>query len=192
MHTICVLAQTDSPTDNNDFTSTFITPTEDDFLVPELRKRFNYPSKLETDHDELMTQSNKVKKIVENLKAGDKVDELLKEWKAYEDITLPHLKEEEEIGLPLYRAYFSQKEGGALEQAIVKRISKFEMGSFIHFFGTDEFRSRFMAQAKIPFFVWYLEFSAMHKVFVDRWVKNVEAIKTGVEPKADAPSCVIL
>jgi len=163
-------------------------------MAPALKERFNYPSKLESDHEGLMNQANKVKKIVENLSAGDSIDELLREWKVYEDIVLPHLKEEEEIGLPLYHAYFTQEEGNAMEQAIIKRITKFEMGSFIYFCGIEKFRQKFMPQAKIPFFVWCLEFSGMHSLFVREWIKNVDALKTGVEPKAASSdwSCTIL
>eukprot|EP00977_Amphora_coffeiformis_P019284 scaffold7112_cov155-Amphora_coffeaeformis.AAC.7 len=163
-------------------------------MTPALKERFMYPKKLESDHEELMDQLNKVKKIVENLSTGDMIDDLLREWKMYEGIVGPHLKEEEEIGLPLYHAYFTQEEGNVMEQAIIKRISKFEMGSFIYFCGIQEFRDKFMPQAKIPFFVWYLEFSGMHSLFVNEWVKNVEAVKTGVEPTADAAgwSCTII
>ena len=163
-------------------------------MTPALRERFKYPKKLESDHGNLMNQANKVKQIVENLSAGDAIDELLREWKVYEDIVAPHFKGEEEIGLPLYRAYFTQEEGNVLEQSIIKRISKFEMGSFIYFCGTQEFRKKFMPQAKIPFFVWYLEFSGMYSHFMNEWVKNVEAVKTGVEPAAATSdwSCTIL
>jgi hypothetical protein len=51
----------------------------------------------------------------------------------YEDIVLPHLKEEEEIGLLLFRAYFSPIEARAIIEQIVKKTPSTEMGSFIYF-----------------------------------------------------------
>ena len=161
-------------------------------MVPEVKKRFKYPKKLEADHDALMDQCHKVKKMVESLSAGDKIDALLKEWKVYENVTVPHLKEEEEIGLPLFHAYFTQEEGNEIEKGIIARVTKFEMGSFIYFCGVEEFRQKFMVQAHIPWFVWYLEFSSMHSIFVTEWVKTMEALTTGVEPTAASYGCEIL
>ena len=48
--------------------------------------------------------------------------------------------------------------------------------------GEDRFRSEFMKQEKIPFFVWYLVFGGALKLYEKEIVAPAEAIKAGVEP----------
>lgn len=94
---------------------------EDDLLTPYLETRINYPEKLTSDHTELVAKLDSVDSIVKSLgqKEGDTVTVIVKEMTAYQDIMLPHLKEEEDMGLPLARAYFDMEEIGAVIQKIL-------------------------------------------------------------------------
>lgn len=96
---------------------------EDALITPYLETRVNYPEKLTTDHTELVAKLDRVDSVVESLgqKEGDTVAELTKEMKEYQVLMLPHLQEEEEMGLPLCRAYFDNKEMGKVIQKIVAK-----------------------------------------------------------------------
>lgn len=149
--------------------------------------------KLVTDHNGLVTKLNNCKRAVEALKVGGTVDELIKVFQDYQAYMLPHLQEEEEVGLPLTRAYYAPAEFAVIIQKIIKNSPKIEMGSFIHACGVDYFRNKFMPQEGIPFFVWYLEFSSCYALFVKINVKNIEALKSGKEPEPESSSfCNIL
>lgn len=96
---------------------------EDNLMVPYLKERVNYPEKLTADHTELVDKLNTIDSIVKGLgssKEEETVDELLKEMKELTGIMLPHLKEEEEQGLPLARAYFEPEEIARVVQKILK------------------------------------------------------------------------
>lgn len=105
---------------------------EDSLFTPYLETRINYPEKLTSDHTELVEKLERVGSMVESLgqKEGDSVSELLKEMKEYQAIMLPHLREEEEQGLPLSRAYFTPEEIGAITQKIVRSIPKVSKSRF--------------------------------------------------------------
>jgi hypothetical protein len=105
---------------------------------------------------------------------------------------LPHLQEEEDVGLPLYRAYFTQQDAAPLIKELVDNSPKYELGSIIYFDGVERFRTVFMPQESIPFFVWYIAFSAKYKSFVKDVVEPVTALRKGEEPKAEGLSCVVL
>jgi hypothetical protein len=115
------------------------------------------------------------------------VDSILEQLKLYQSQMIPHLKEEEDIALPLMRAYFSPKDMKPLVDQIVKRTTKVEMGAFIYFCGETKFRQQFMPQEGIPFFVWYIQFGSQYKYYVNTTIKGLNAIKSG-QPPAPAPA----
>jgi hypothetical protein len=160
---------------------------EDEIFVPEVRKFFIYPDKLETDHVGLVKKLNEVDAKVKALKAGDTVDDVLNEWTEYESMMRPHLQEEEDIGLPLLRAYMTQKEVAPIIQKIVAKTTPMELGSMIHFMGAEKCRKEFMPQEGIPFFVWFLAFKGKYNKFLKMYWQHIEALKSGVEPKASSP-----
>jgi hemerythrin-like domain-containing protein len=166
---------------------------EDDIVVPECRKRFLYPEKLETDHEILVKKIETIKGIMLGLDVGSKVDNLLHEWIEYQDMMLPHLLEEEEVGLPLFRSYFEPKAAAKITQKIARQASRLEMGSFVYFLGTEKFRSMFMKNEGIPDFVWFIMFKRSHKIFVQQFITNVEALTSGTAPtEPKCGSCNIL
>jgi hemerythrin-like domain-containing protein len=158
---------------------------EDDLFVPFFKERFHYPDKCVADHEELVNQLNRVDELIKSLgkQEGDSVDQLLKEMKHYQEIMLPHLKQEEDECLPLQRAYFTPKEIGVFLQKILSESPKAELGSFVKCMGADNFRNIFMKQEGIPCFVWYLQFSGCLKAFEKEFTKPIDALISGEKPK---------
>jgi hemerythrin-like domain-containing protein len=157
---------------------------EDDLFTPELKKRFHYPEKLTSDHTGLVSMLESIEKNFHNLQPGDKVDAALSEWAKYQEYMIPHLAEEEEIGLPLFRAYFTPADASPLIMKLVQHSPKEETGSLIYFCGPEYWRNEFMAQEKIPWFVWYLDFRSKYNLFKKVFAGNLESVKAGKEPKS--------
>ena len=111
------------------------------------------------------------------------VDDILNEWIEYESMMQHHLQEEEDIGLPLLRAYMTPKEVAPIIQKIMAKSPPIETGSTIHFMGVERWRKEFMPQEGIPFFVWYLVFRGKYRTFLKIYWLHIEALKSGVEPK---------
>ena len=120
--------------------------------------------------------------MVGSLKKNDKIDDLLQNWIEYENMMLPHLLEEEEIGLPLFRAYFDPKSASEVTFKILNQASRLELGSFIYFMGEETFRKDVMIRENIPCIAWHLQFKKALKVFVREFIDNVEALRVGKEP----------
>ena len=101
---------------------------EDGILTPQLNKRINYPAKLTDDHDGIVKQLETLKKLVTGLKPGDdsevSMKALLGEWKNYSSHLREHLQEEEDVGLPLMRAYFLPDEYAKITEEIIKGAPK--------------------------------------------------------------------
>lgn len=108
---------------------------------------------------------------------------LMEAFVKYDGHMQPHLREEEESGLELMRAYFIPKEIDPMVQKIVAKGPKIEMGSIIyHMGGKKPMMEGFMPQQGIPFFVWYLEFSGRLKYYEDNVLKFMNALKSGEAP----------
>lgn len=159
---------------------------EDDILAPKVAERVVYPKKLTADHDGIVEAMEDIKKQINDLKAGDEVSTtmpaLLNKWTSYRKELEEHLMEEEEMGLPLVRAYFTPKEYGKMTQEIIANEGKLEMGSFVYHMGAHRMRGEFMKQEGIPFFVWYLVFRGGLKLYEKQVMVHAEALKSGMEP----------
>ena len=94
----------------------------------------------------------------------------------------PHLKEEEDIAVPLMRAYFTKEDLRPLIMKLIKKGADYEMGSFIHTFTPEAFRKDFMVQEGIPFFIWYIDFRFQYRCFAKDFVKNIDHLKRGTAP----------
>jgi len=105
----------------------------------------------------------------------------LQNWIEYKNMMLPHLLEEEEIGLPLFRAYFDPKSASEVTYKILKQASRLELGSFIYFMGEETFRKDVMIRDNIPSIAWHLQFKKALKLFVTEFIDNVEALRVGKE-----------
>jgi hypothetical protein len=131
---------------------------------------------------------NKVGECMDQLKEGatsTKLHDLSESFDLYQAVVLPHLQEEEEIGLLLARAYFTPQEIGKIVGEIMKNALDVEMGSFMYFQGVARFRKVFMPQEGIPFFVWFLAFKKQYASFLREFVDHSDAIKNGTPPKKE-------
>jgi hypothetical protein len=139
---------------------------------------------VEEEHKDFVAKLEKLEPLIKELKEGGTVDTLLATWIDYEDNMKPHLVYEEEQGLPLMRAYFTPKEIEPIVQKIVMAGPKHEMGAICYWIGPEYMRNEFMPQEGIPFFVWYIDFQFKLNAYKEVFVKNVDAVKEGIEPPA--------
>merc|ERR1711998_217028 len=122
---------------------------EDDIFNPALRARVQYPEKL-------VALMERIAEAVAALKVSSSVTALAALWSEYEEHMLPHLHEEEMVGLPLARAYFTPAEIDAITIQFIKKGSPISMGSFFHVMGSKKEVMAFGRENHIPFFVWHI------------------------------------
>ncbi|GKY98741.1 hypothetical protein MPSEU_000830400 [Mayamaea pseudoterrestris] len=156
---------------------------EDEIMTPFITTRAKYPDRLTEDHDGIVKQLRLLESMIMALKVSDNVEKLLKEFIAYEEDLLPHLAEEEEIGLPLMRAYFTPEDLKPAIARIVKQSTKLELGSLVGAAGEDYIRNTFMPNEGIPFFVWHIDFYWKYRLFRKQFSNNVQALVEGQEQK---------
>lgn len=155
---------------------------EDDVFNPALRKRVVYPDKLEADHVQLVALMDQIEALAKSLNIGDTVGPLTDLWSRYTALMLPHLHEEEVVGLPLARAYFSPKEIGKIVESFMKEGDPVSMGGFVHAMGSKQVALGFMAEAGIPTFVWYLPkvgFKALRTLYRKKMQSHVDSLMAG-------------
>jgi hypothetical protein len=88
--------------------------------------------------------------------------------------------EEEQVSLPLLRAYFTPAEVAPVIQQILKKESKANLGSFFHHIPGGKLGvMAFMKQEGIPAFVWYLEFKAARAAYRCERESMLEALLRG-------------
>ena len=83
------------------------------------------------DHKGLEKVMDKLAEMMRNVKEGGYVADLLAQMVVYEELSLPHFKQEEVECLPLMRAYFTPQEIAPQTQKIINNGPKVEGGSFI-------------------------------------------------------------
>jgi hypothetical protein len=155
---------------------------EDAIFNPFLRTRVNYPDKLEVDHVTLVAHMEAIEGAVAHLAVGDNLAELGKMWQRYEDLMLPHLHEEEVVGLPLARAFFTPQEIGKVVSSFISKGDPISLGSFIHCMGHKKDVNAFMSQEGIPGFVWYLPgkgFKSLRTLYRKKMVSHIDSLVAG-------------
>jgi len=161
---------------------------EDAILSPVLKGRFAYPPKLEDDHTMIITNIHSLEKRIKVFKPEDGTEGLraiVHAFEVYEKSLLPHLIEEEKVGLLLMRAYFTQDEIRPVIAKILSRAQKMEpftLGLMIDSLGEDYIRNTMMKNEGIPFFVWYLVFIKQWKKFQREVLVFYVALETNVMP----------
>lgn len=165
---------------------------EDDLFAPFCRERFHWPEKTEADHQDIIKKFDEIEGVIKALKEGDTVDDLVRVWDEYKSILFPHFREEEDVSLPLMRAYFTREDVAPKVQEIVSKGPKEEMGAIIYYTGEDTIRNEFMVQEGIPSFVWYIDFKGKLSFYKSTQIARLDALKSGVEPVPSSCSCNIL
>mmetsp|Transcript_16207 Transcript_16207/g.25903 ORF Transcript_16207/g.25903 Transcript_16207/m.25903 type:complete len:273 (-) Transcript_16207:74-892(-) len=172
---------------------------EDEIMTPEMATRINLPAKLTTDHQGLISRMEALKVLFSNL---TNAKELFLAWSEYQVSMLPHLFEEEQIALPLLRAFFTPAEAAALVGKILKVGKPAALGSFFYWMGSSDpnaahtdfvtdlsikaAATTFMAQEGIPWFVWHLEFKGYIQAYQDAMVNHAVALFCGEPPAMPA------
>ena len=151
-------------------------------FTPMLKEKVNYPEKLEADHDALLKMMAGVDSAVAALAAGGDVAALVTVFDPYRKTMEAHLKEEEEICVPLMFAYFEPGYVGKKVQEIMKTMDKTLMGSFVHHQGSQKECQVFMKQEGIPFFVWYLDFKACRAKYRAAMETKIQALLARAAP----------
>ena len=131
---------------------------EDDLFTPFMQTRIKLPEKLTTDHVALVSLLKAVMAIVEGPLVTTAA--LATAFAKYSKLLFAHLKEEEEIALPLLRAYFTPEEVAPKTQEILSQLPPHMLGGFFYHLdgqgGSKKAINQFMAQEGIPFFVYYV------------------------------------
>jgi len=155
---------------------------EDDIFNPVLRTRIVYPAKLEADHVDLVAAMDAIAAHVATLAPGATLAGLRTLWLHYESIMLPHLFEEEQIGLPLARAYFTPAEIDKVTQIFLKKGDPVSLGSFVHVMGHKADAQRFMSENGIPAFVWHLPgkgFKSLRTLYRNKMQTHIDSLLAG-------------
>jgi hemerythrin-like domain-containing protein len=157
---------------------------EEELLIPMLKERVDLPDKLEKDHEQILKLMSLVDEEVAKIStgAGSKLAPVLQAFDKYDLDMKNHLTEEEDICVPLMRAYFEPEYIGPKIADIMKEMDKTEMGAFVHHQGSQAEFQKFMAQEDIPFFVWYLEFKACRTMYRKKMETLVQRVLTGAQP----------
>jgi len=102
---------------------------EDGIVTPWLSKRVLLPERLTSDHGLISAHEG----VVDALFASSfNAKQLEGVWAQYENIMLPHLIEEEQMALPLVRAYFTPAEYKAITNKIIAASGKAPLGAFFY------------------------------------------------------------
>jgi len=155
---------------------------EDDLFNPVIRTRVLYPEKLEADHVMLVECMEAIAAAVSKLAAGDSLVGLRLLWERYEAFMLPHLHEEEQVGLPLVRAYFTPAEIDKLVGQILKASDPVSLGSFVHVMGHKADAQQFMRENGIPSFVWHIPgkgFKALRTLYRVKMQSHIDSLLAG-------------
>jgi len=160
---------------------------EDDVLNPVLRTRIAYPEKLEADHVELVAAMDAIGACVKALSQGDSLAGLRALWARYESLMLPHLHEEEQVGLPLVRAYFTPAEIEKIVATFMKGGDPVSLGSFVHVMGHKKDAQQFMKENGIPPFVWHIPgkgFKALRTLYRTKQQVHIDSLLAGEPVKS--------
>jgi len=171
---------------------------EDDKFTPWMQTRIRLPEKLTTAHAELNQIIDNLSVSFEQLSPGSSTaSAVCKQWTDYESFMLPHLHEEEQVSLPLLRAFFTQEEAGKKVGEILSKSPPLALGAFWYWLngkaGDKKTIMAFMAQEGIPYFVYYIAFKKQLTMYTQQFVEPMMALQNDVDwsPK-ESSSCAIL
>lgn len=155
---------------------------EDDMFTPMLKEKVNYPAKLEADHDALVALAKAVTLEVGALEGGGSLTAVTSVFETYHATMKAHLKEEEELCVPLIRAFFDPKYVGAKVQEIMQAMDPIALGAFVHYQGSKAELGPFLKQEGIPFFVWYIQFKGARAQYRAQMETQIQALLTKTPP----------
>ena len=90
--------------------------------------------------------------------------------------------EEEQVGLPLARAYFTPQEVEKVTSQFIKSGDPVSLGSFVHVMGHKSDAQRFMAENGIPSFVWHIPgkgFKSLRTLYRTKMQTHIDSLLAG-------------
>lgn len=149
---------------------------EDDIATPYLATRFQVPEKIGADHKEMEALLEKFEGETRKLLAATNLEVQMRllpgakeAFAGFNRLCQEHLKEEEDIALPLMRKHFSHSE---IKKHVVAKITRSMDGESVGVFlrpMTKEQRRAFAKQEGIPFFVRWILFRQAAKYQRNVW-----------------------
>ncbi|GAB4815213.1 hypothetical protein N2152v2_002259 [Parachlorella kessleri] len=138
---------------------------EDDIVTPYLATRCQMPDKISADHKEMEVLLVKFEGEARKLLAATNLEVQMRlllgtkeAFVAFHQLSLEHLREEEEGALPLMRKHFTHSE---IKKNLVAKISRSMTGEDVGVFlrpMTKEQRRAFAKREGIPFFIRWILF----------------------------------
>ena len=155
---------------------------EDDIMNPFLRTRIKYPEKLKADYKGIKQIMDKLKTAFQGFSDVNNIQPL---WSEYKEILFPHLKEAEQVALPLIRDYFEPKKINRIVEKMIQSMSKLELGSFFHHTDTGSKHNNnnleFIKQEGIPFFVSHIDFKKSRTLYRKEIESVIESLLRGTK-----------
>merc|ERR1712159_652580 len=90
--------------------------------------------------------------------------------------------EEEQVGLPLARAYFTPTEIDKVTAQFLKKGDPIALGSFVHVMGHKKDAQVFMRENSIPGFVWHIPakgFKALRTLYRTKQQVHIDSLLAG-------------
>lgn len=155
------------------------------------------PDKMSADHVTLMATMDAVSGLIKSLKPGRSLQEdttafitLQKRFEVLHNMMCEHLKEEEDIGLPLMRKQITHKQFKPVEKKIVASASAELLGWFLRSFKDDADRKRWMSKvAGIPAPVQYLVMLPAARKFRNNVARLILEVRAGEQLPKEHSGC---
>ena len=117
------------------------------------------------------------------------VQSLAQAFEPYATHMCAHLKAEEDVAIPVMRAYFTEDEFKATGAQMGSKGG--HAGSFVYYITEEKFRNEIMPRWRIPFFVWYLAFGPALKEYEQSVIAKRQALEANQLPKVGPLDCIV-
>mmetsp|Transcript_15936 Transcript_15936/g.22472 ORF Transcript_15936/g.22472 Transcript_15936/m.22472 type:complete len:583 (-) Transcript_15936:92-1840(-) len=147
-----------------------------DFYIPRLAKRFHYPKEVQNAHDVYIGNLQTISHTIENLKPGDSLEKLHKEWTTYENNVISNNRLQELFIPILYHAYFSPKDVADIASRMSQMASSTYLGATIYFIGVEKLRRVVLPRKNLPPVAWNLNLKKHYDGYMENTVAHLDAL----------------
>jgi hypothetical protein len=147
---------------------------EDKIVKAFIQQRFAYPDFMEMDHVQIERHLNIISGLIRWLasaRSNDErkeiIDRLQKVFQRYvHQNLLAHLEAEEEIGIPLTRAFFTPKEVQRMTNRLARNGPRVETGAIVHYVGVTKLnRAMQLQKAPLRRLMWIFILNPRHRYY---------------------------
>jgi len=154
--------------------------------IPFLETRICLPKIMKVSLDDYIEDIDIIHDLVDSLKVGDGIQELLQTWYSYEEKFSFAVQIHDPMYLILYHAYFSREEHLVQTHKHLKNGSFDDcFGSVIYHFGKDNFRRIVLKQEELSDLTWHFKFGSKYDRYVRDVVIQIEALTSGLPAEND-------